>query len=115
MDIAKIIRKKIDEINYNKELWSPGYLSEVCIELSSLHSSLTAEISQLENAYYRLEAAILLKGESAATAKILSRATPEYQAYHDVVMIERVLLEEIRSIKKYVSLRQNEYETSVNN
>ena len=114
MTISELIWAEINEIRNQKDNWDACYLSEKLISLTSLHASLTQHIAEMENAYHKL---LQLTLESHTDIKFnraesLCKASDEYLKYKKAVNLEKSLIEEIRAIKKYISIREREQQIS---
>lgn len=116
MTLSEIIWEKINEVRNSKAQWSPEYLSEVLVDMSVLHASLTEKVAEFENAYYKVLDLAMQKEEklSVARAEISAKAGEEYLTYKKAFNLEKSLVECIRSIKKFIKVRGEEKEVSYN-
>ena len=114
--ITETIWESINEIEKKKENYDPAYLSEKLVDLSALYANLTQHIAELESQYFKVLNMAMEKDEkiSSARAKIMANAGDEYLKFRKAQMLEKALIEEIRSIKLYIRVRQNEFEGSRN-
>ena len=87
---------------------SPAQAAEELVSLSSLLSSLNAEIVEKKFILNKKKIELLIEAKSVAKADLLSEATEEWRAWYERVMLQDALKELIRSIKYY--LREAETE-----
>ena len=114
--ITETIWESINEIEAKKENYNPAYLSEKLIDISALYANLTQHIAELENQYFKVLNMAMEKEDkmSSVKAKIMANAGDEYLKFRKAQMLEKALIEEIRSIKIYIRIRQNEFSASSN-
>jgi len=112
--ISQLIWDEINDIHASKEKWDASYLTEKLVILSTLYANLTKHIADLENAYNKLFYIIIQEEEKVTRAEIKAKAGDEYHRLRKAQMLEKALIEEIRSIKKYVKVKEHESETAYN-
>jgi hypothetical protein len=114
--ISDLIYAEINLINQTKEKWDAGYLSERLLSLSILYSNLTLHIAEMESAYYGVLRLALDKEDkiSVSKAEIYARSGEEYAQLRKAQNLEKAVIETIRSLKKYIRVKEQEREASVN-
>lgn len=113
-NISDLIWNEINEIHEQKEKWDAGFLSEKLVIISTLYANLTKHIADLENAYHKLLYATMQGEEKITRAEITAKAGDEYYRLRKAQLLEKALIEEIRSIKKYIRVKEQEFEASTN-
>jgi len=110
--ISEMIFEVINEIRGNKEKWDGFYLSEKLVELTMLHSSLSSKIAEFQVAYNRLLDMALIEHPdwSAKRAEISAKAGDEFELLIKSIHLEKSLIEEIRSLKTYIKIREREFQ-----
>jgi|SRR3990167_2336867 len=86
----------------------PHGMAEKLVALSSLLSSLGAEIALKRAKYHETRLNALNASKSAIEAKIRSEATPEFNEWQEREEQRKALLEVIRAIKYYLRISQDE-------
>jgi len=114
--IRDIIYKEIDEVNKEKDQFDPVLCAEKLVVLSTYYANLNKHIADLQDKFYRFHAMTMdLNPEmSAAKLKVIVQASDEYQRKNEAERLEKSLIEVIRSLKKYVRIKEGEYEASRN-
>jgi hypothetical protein len=112
--ISELVWEQINEIHIQKEKWDASYLSEKLVILSTLYANLSKHIADLENAYHKLLYVIAQEEEKITRAEIKAKAGDEYYRLRQAQLLEKSLIEEIRSIKKYIKVREHEAESAYN-
>lgn len=115
-NITELVWESINEIEAKKDNYDPAYLSEKLVDLSALYANLTQHIADLESQYFKVLNMAMEKDDkiSAARAKVMANAGDEYLKFRKAQMLEKSLIEEIRSIKIYIKIRQNEFQGASN-
>lgn len=98
MTIREIIQEKSGKFRDASAL-SPGQVAQEMVELSSLMSSLNAEISEWQYSYNCELAAQRDKNKSAADAKIFAQASSVWKELDARLKQKEALVELIRSAK----------------
>ena len=95
------------------EKLGPVIAAQELVELSSLLSSLNAEIADTQFALNQKRSELLVEAKSVARARLLAESTPEWKSWFDRVMQRDALLELIRAIKYYLRAMKDEMTESV--
>lgn len=112
--ISEMIWEKINEIGLNKAEYDPYKLSEDLIYLSALYGNLTQHIAEMESGYHKLLQLTLETHPDIKfnRAESICKASEEYLKYRKALALEKSLVESIRSIKKFIKLREQEQQQS---
>ena len=86
----------------------PGKASEELVELSSLLSSLNAEIVEKQFLLNKKRNELLEEAKSVAKARLLSESTEEWHEWYQRVMWRESLMETIRALKYYIRGAESE-------
>lgn len=115
-NIKDFIWKEINQIQSEKENYDPVILAEHLITLSALYGNLTQHIADLEHQYQCVLKLAIDQDPEKPYSKIesLAKSGDEYYKLKQAQGMEKTLIETIRSIKKYIAIKQHEYETSSN-
>ncbi len=106
--IREMIRERSEKLRNASEL-SPHEIADILLELTSLLSSLSGETVEAE---YWYKTKLQLERESAKSAvdaKIKAEISPEWKAWRERDAQLKSLIELIRSCKKFLAVRQDEY------
>lgn len=87
---------------------SPHVLADLLVKLTVLYASLSEELLAREFTYRPILHAHMLAETAASRAKIKAETTSEYRALREAQVLEKVLVEHIRSLKKSLSVREND-------
>ena len=114
--ITEKIFAELDEIHKMKDNIEPSVLAEKLVILSTYYAHLTAHLAELERQYYKtLDLAFESEEKmTAAKAKIKAQAGDEYRKYLQAKNLALALVEQIRSIKIFIRVKQGDYEVSKN-
>lgn len=95
---------------------SPESCAEKLVVLSTYYANLNKHIADLQDKFYRFHAMTMdLNPEmSAAKLKVIVQASDEYRRKNEAERLEKSLIEVIRSLKRYVRIKEGEWESSKN-
>lgn len=115
-NIRELINAELDEINSKKNDLDAFWLSEKLVNLSVLYGNLTSHIADMESGYHKLlqmtlEAKPDIKFNRAES---ICKASEEYLKYKQALALEKAVVETVRSIKKFIRLREEEQRQSNN-
>jgi len=114
--ITEKIFAELEEIHKAKDNLDPSSLAERLVILSTYYANLTSHLADLESQYYKtLDLAMESEEKmTAAKAKIKAQAGEEYRKYLQAKNLALSLVEQIRSIKVFIRVKQGEWEASKN-
>lgn len=104
------IRERIKEIQKNLRdgALTPDMARESLVQLTALYGNVIEEARESDIAFKKVLLAALQRAETANRAKIEAECSPEYARAREAKDYERFTLEQIRSLKKYMSSLDNE-------
>lgn len=116
MTIQDLIWEELNKINSNKDKLDAFWLSEKLVNLSVLYGNLTSHIADMESNYHKL---LQLTLETQPDIKFnraesICKASDEYLKYRKALALEKATVETIRSIKKFIKLREEDKQFSSN-
>ena len=116
MSIQELIWIELNEINSKKDELDAFWLSEKLVNLSILYGNLTSHIADMESNYYKLLQMTLEEKSDIKfnRAESICKASDEYLKYRKALAIEKSVVETIRSIKKFIKLREEDQKISSN-
>lgn len=114
--IKKIISEKLNYIFVNLKTMTAGEISQEMVELSSLLGSLGENIVNFDIAVANQQIALWEKeeGMSAKEAEIRTKVTEEYKRYALAKILEKAMMETIRSLKFRLRVLSDEREVARN-
>lgn len=108
------LRERINE--YQSEILSKDLLPErasiILTEISALYGNILDRIKDTEMIYNKVLLAYLDSEQKANRAKIKAEITQEYQDLKDATNTEKVCLQMIRSLSKFLKAKESEYQTT---
>ena len=110
--IRTIIQEKSELLRDVNKL-GIGAASEILVELSSLLSSLNAEIVETQYLLNKKRVLLLEEHKTVAKAKTLSEASEEWHEWYQRIMWRDALMEQIRALKYYLRGASDELKESV--
>lgn len=112
--ISDLIWDELNEINSKKDELDAFWLSEKLVNLSVLYGNLTQHIAEAENAYHKLLQLTLdtYPDIKFNRAESICKASDEYLKYRKALALEKSVVETIRSIKKFIRLREQDQQQS---
>ena len=116
MTIRELINTELDEINSKKNDLDAFWLSEKLIRLSVLYGNLTGHIAEMESGYFKLLQLTLDTHPDIKfnRAESMCKASDEYLKYRQALALEKSVIETIRSIKRFIKLREQDEQVSHN-
>lgn len=114
MDTQQSIKQILEELKSGSATLDGHMASAKLIELSVWHSNLVEEIAQLQRNYIKKLDQILEENPkmSVARAKIKAEMTDEYYEMNKAERFEKSVTEEIRNLRRFIKIRENERENS---
>jgi hypothetical protein len=108
------IQEVIEQIE--KDVLDPGTSSENLIKLSVLYARLATETAKAEAEYNKQLRAYLEENKElpAKKAEIHAKGSPHYATLIDLRAQEKGTVEVIRSLKKYIRIKEEEMRQSYN-
>lgn len=108
MTLRELIKEKSALLRHPDKL---GFMkvAEELVELSSLLSSLNAEIAEKQFELNKVKLAFLGEFKSAAQAKIAAEATQQWDEWNKRVQLRHAMEELIRALKYYLKAASTEY------
>jgi len=111
--MEQTIRQRIN--GYQAEILKGDLLPEraaiILNEISSLYGNILDRIKDTEMIYNKVLLDELNKEQKANRAKIRAEITDEYQDMKDATNTEKVAIQMIRSLSKFLKAKENEYQT----
>lgn len=108
------IRERINA--YQGEILAGDLLPEraaiILNELSALYGNILDRIKDTEMIYNKVLLKHLEEEQKANRAKIKAEITDEYQDLKDATNTEKVAIQMIRSLSKFLKAKENEYQTA---
>jgi len=116
MSIQELIWIEFNEINSKKDELDAFWLSEKLVNLSVLYGNLTSHIADMESNYYKLLQKTLEEKPDIKfnRAESICKASKEYLKYRKALALEKSVIETIRSIKKFIKLREEDQKQTNN-
>ena len=111
------INEIINDINSHRGDWDAQYLAEKRIELSTWLANLNEKIAEFEHQYYVVCQMAIDKDPSLSFAKAqnMAKAGDEYLKLRKAQGLEKAVVEMVRSINRFIRLKENEQELSRTN
>jgi len=113
-DKTPTIRERIN--NYQTEILKgdlqPDRAAIILNEISSLYGNILDRIKDTEMIYNRVLLNHLEEEQKANRAKIKAEITQEYQDLKDATNTEKVAIQMIRSLSKFLKAKENEYQSA---
>jgi hypothetical protein len=91
---------------------TPERAATFVTQLSALYGNVNKQILATSLAYNRILKTALETNEAASRAKIQAETTPEYVAKMEAQNAEKELLLLIRSLNRYLKVKEEEYRTA---
>ena len=108
------IRERINE--YQTEIIKgdlfPERASIILNEISALYGNILDRIKDTEMIYNKVLLQNLEEEKKANRAKIKAEISPEYADLKDATNTEKVAIQMIRSLSKFLKVKENEYQTT---
>lgn len=116
IDFTKEVKSRLDYIWQNIKTLMPDELSELLVELSCLISTIGEKQLEFEQALANLQLQIYQENEgiTAKEIEVRTKVTQEYKNYQTLKVLEKSLLETIRSLKKRLQVLMDEKEVAKN-
>jgi hypothetical protein len=113
-NIQDLIWAELSAINENKDKLDAFWLSEKLVNLSVLYGNLTSHIADMESGYHKLLQLTLDSNPDIKfnRAESICKASEEYLRYRKALALEKSVIETIRSIKKFIKLREEDQKIS---
>lgn len=112
--ISQLIWNELNEIHKDKGNYDPALIAEKLVNLSVLYANLTEKIAEFESQYIALVGMAQEKDPDRPYAKVEAEAknTQEYFRLRKAQALEKALVECIRSLKKYLKVKEGELQSS---
>ena len=87
---------------------SPVRAAFLVAKLSALYANVLDEVRAADHAYNEVLVEALKTDEAASRARVKASVTPQYQRLREAKDTEKFAIEIVRSLKKYLTLQQEE-------
>jgi len=106
----------LNEIKAKRDQMTPMSAGDKLMELTVYHSSLTAQISDLQFKYNQKLAELIQGDEKLPISKatIIAEATKEFKLLDEAIRFEKTLIQVLQSLKLWIRTRQSEMTYSNN-
>lgn len=112
MTVQEQINNLIQEIWERKESWDAQWLAEKRIELVAWLPNLNDKIAEFEHEYFSVLQLALATEPVFARAQAKCKAGDEYKRLKQAQGLERSVIEMIRSINKFIKIKEAEYQNN---
>jgi hypothetical protein len=106
--MVRVIRAEVRDTNDLQ----PDRATTLLIRLTALYGNVLDEVREAEMAYNSVLLGFLNGDEAANRARIRAQASPEYARAREAKDTERLTLELVRSLKKFIASKQEEMRLS---
>jgi hypothetical protein len=98
---------RVIEISQQPDI-APHTLADLLVKLTALYASVAEVLMNREFTFNNVLASHHLAEGAASRASIKAKTTQEYKDWKEAQMVEKVLVEHIRALKKSLSVRESE-------
>lgn len=112
--MEKTIRQLLNDYNteiFNKDIL-PDRATEILRDISSLYGNILDKIKDTEVLYNIVLLGFLDSEKKANRAKIKAEITKEYQDLQDAINAEKIALQTIRSLNRFIDSKKEEIRNS---